>query len=247
MKFKGFTLAEVLITMTIIGVVAALTTPALFHNAGTAQVGPKLAKIKSTIENANRQLMADEDVGSLATLFADINNDNDAISRRYPELLGQYMRLEGGAQVPQVSSYYGARGAGVIGIYYGNRFAMLPMQNIIANMTFSTVEGANIGFETYIVTVNAPLPVNRNASIGVVFVDINGVSNPNRFGKDIFAFYLRNDGMLTPYGERITALAPSWQNLCNPANDTPVANNAAAGLACTATIFENNLRVTYDD
>ena len=73
MKFKGFTLAEVLITMTIIGVVAALTTPALFHNAGTAQVGPKLAKIKSTIENANRQLMQEEEVGNLSTLFSDID------------------------------------------------------------------------------------------------------------------------------------------------------------------------------
>ena len=34
---KGFTLAEVLITLTIIGVVAALTAPALVKNTGYAR------------------------------------------------------------------------------------------------------------------------------------------------------------------------------------------------------------------
>lgn len=50
---KGFTLAEVLITLGIIGVVAALTAPALVQNAGTAKIGPTLAKVVSTLENAN--------------------------------------------------------------------------------------------------------------------------------------------------------------------------------------------------
>ena len=39
MKKFGFTLAEVLITLDIIGVVAALTAPALVQNAGSAQIG----------------------------------------------------------------------------------------------------------------------------------------------------------------------------------------------------------------
>ena len=47
---KGFTLAEVLITLTIIGVVAALTAPALVNNAGFARVGPSLAKFVNTFE-----------------------------------------------------------------------------------------------------------------------------------------------------------------------------------------------------
>ena len=39
---QGFTLAEVLITLGIIGVVAALTAPALVQNAGNAKVVPTL-------------------------------------------------------------------------------------------------------------------------------------------------------------------------------------------------------------
>ncbi len=57
MKKIGFTLAEVLITLGIIGVVAALTTPALVQNTGSAQVGPKLAKAVATFENANQNML----------------------------------------------------------------------------------------------------------------------------------------------------------------------------------------------
>ncbi len=54
---KGFTLAEVLITLTIIGVVAALTAPALVNNAGFARVGPSLAKFVNTFEIATESMM----------------------------------------------------------------------------------------------------------------------------------------------------------------------------------------------
>lgn len=237
MKFKGFTLAEVLITMTIIGVVAALTTPALFHNAGTAQVGPKLAKIKSTIENANRQLMADEEVGRLSTLLTDIPN-NSTIGQEYIRMLRTTMRLEEGASLQSITSYYNTAVDDSMQLFDANaeNSANVSSNDIIRNTIYTTVEGANIGFVMQ--NLNDPW---------FIFVDINGINQPNRFGKDIFAFILNNDGMLTSYGDWGQNIAHSWQNLCNPANDTPVANVAVAGLACTATIFENNLRVTYDD
>ena len=62
MKKRGFTLAEVLITLGIIGVVAALTTPALINNSGQAKIGPSLAKFVNTMEVAAEQYMADEGI-----------------------------------------------------------------------------------------------------------------------------------------------------------------------------------------
>ena len=67
-KKLGFTLAEVLITLGIIGVVAALTAPALVQNAGTAKVGPTLAKVVSTMENANEQILHDEESTKLSSV-----------------------------------------------------------------------------------------------------------------------------------------------------------------------------------
>ena len=54
MKKFGFTLAEVLITLGIIGVVAAVTMPTLVSNTKYKQVGVKLSKFHTNIENAAR-------------------------------------------------------------------------------------------------------------------------------------------------------------------------------------------------
>ena len=228
MKKLGFTLAEVLITMTIIGVVAALTTPALFHHANNAQVGPMLAKIKATIENANQQLMQDEEVGRLSTLWSDLGNNGDNIYNRYVSLLSNYMRLDdqrGPGVSKDMSTYYGAV------IDNNNGLNMLP-NTLRQRFNIHTVEGMIIGFN------------GLNANPSSVFVDINGNTPPNRFGKDIFMFRMDDRGMLTPFGED-NADANFWQNVCP--TDGPVGDTQVAGLACTATIFANGQRVTYDE
>ncbi len=65
---KGFTLAEVLITLAIIGVIASLTTPAIMRNSQNAKIGPQLAKIVTTIENAAQMAVVDQD----RTYFKDV-------------------------------------------------------------------------------------------------------------------------------------------------------------------------------
>lgn len=51
-KTKAFTLAEVLIVLAILGVVAALATPGVIRNSQNAKIGPTLARISTTIETA---------------------------------------------------------------------------------------------------------------------------------------------------------------------------------------------------
>lgn len=67
MKKLGFTLAEVLVTLSIIGVVAAVTLPSLNANVQRAQIGPILAKAVNTLENANRMALQEYETRSLAT------------------------------------------------------------------------------------------------------------------------------------------------------------------------------------
>ena len=66
MKKRAFTLTEVLITLTVIGVVATLTLPALNSNVNDAQIGPKLAKAATMLEHANRSILNDMDVSRLS-------------------------------------------------------------------------------------------------------------------------------------------------------------------------------------
>lgn len=66
MKKFGFTLAEILVSVAIVGVMAALTLPTLRTNTTNAQIGPKLAKAVSTFEQANESLLSSMSSDSLS-------------------------------------------------------------------------------------------------------------------------------------------------------------------------------------
>ena len=66
MKKKGFTLAEVLITLTVIGVVAAITLPSLTTNVQKTQTGSTLAKAINSLENANKMALVDYETTNLS-------------------------------------------------------------------------------------------------------------------------------------------------------------------------------------
>lgn len=65
MKKRGFTLAEVLITLGIIGVVAALTAPQLVMSSKNEATCSKLATTVSNLENAFQNAMVQEEVSGL--------------------------------------------------------------------------------------------------------------------------------------------------------------------------------------
>ena len=88
----GFTLAEVLITLGIIGVVAALSAPSLVQNASSAQVGPKLAKAISTFETANENLLQEASATRIANSGATEGSGND-IQQNYIVNLSKYMKI----------------------------------------------------------------------------------------------------------------------------------------------------------
>ncbi len=83
---KGFTLAEVLITLGIVGVIAAITLPTLTQSTTTAQIGPKLAKAVSAFEQANKLLLKDGDV--------DLLSDTGVLETydRYADALSNHMK-----------------------------------------------------------------------------------------------------------------------------------------------------------
>ena len=66
MQKRGFTLAEVLITLGIIGVVSALTAPALSTNTQKAKIGPALARFSSILGSAVQEYMVNEELTDLA-------------------------------------------------------------------------------------------------------------------------------------------------------------------------------------
>ena len=64
-KFFAFTLAEVLITLGIIGIVAALTMPSLIANHRKKTYEAQLKKTANTITNGLKRILADDQVDDL--------------------------------------------------------------------------------------------------------------------------------------------------------------------------------------
>ena len=60
MKKKAFTLAEVLITIGLVGIVAALTMPTLMKMNQEAGIGPMLAKAQFSVEEAIGRMQLDD-------------------------------------------------------------------------------------------------------------------------------------------------------------------------------------------
>lgn len=72
MKKNGFTLAEVLITLGIIGVVASITIPTLMNNIQDQQFKSSYKKVYSMINEATLEIAADNG-GTIKGLFTDTN------------------------------------------------------------------------------------------------------------------------------------------------------------------------------
>lgn len=96
---SGFTLAEVLITLGIIGVVAAMTLPTLVQNYKKQAYVNQLKKMISTLENGIRQASADEGVAINQTeLFQNLLQgycfDSSELQKRY-DIISKYFKVIG--------------------------------------------------------------------------------------------------------------------------------------------------------
>lgn len=90
-------------------------------------------------------------------------------------------------------------------------------------------------------------------SCGNIWVDINGIKGPNKFGKDILGLYLINyDGTLYPlYGQEYATFYNKtnyyWGNTSTYCGATGINPDMSSvnGLGCTARMMENSWRIDY--
>ena len=221
MKKLGFTLAEVLITLGIIGVVAALTTPSLVSEYNKSKVGPTLKRFVSNMSEANAQLLYDNETSSISSFAGkDITV--------YLDELAKYVK---GARdkekyVKDYDNYF----------YDGSKRNMqeYPIFVFDDNSAMSIV-----GYDGTIVDESAG--GSYKGGIASFELDINGYENkPNRYGKDQFVFTLDDSGSIIPRGGKAEYMAygegyePAWERECED-----------IGTTCSGSIFDNNGKVIY--
>ena len=74
---KGFTLAEVLITLGIIGIVAAMSAPALIQHAAAAKTGPAMSRAVTSLANGLQAFLFAHDSTKLDTSGDALNPTED--------------------------------------------------------------------------------------------------------------------------------------------------------------------------
>lgn len=199
MKNKfGFTLAEVLITLGIIGVVAALTMPVLTEKVNNIIMVNKLKKMYSVMSQAmmftaakdgdyNSLSVSNSDFNSLRNIYLTTLKPQFKITKECFDTAGCWAKET--KTLGNVYPYCYRQG---IGIGYDIVvFNTSDGYNVIVDAYgYSTVDDGRLG-------VKIPY---KGSDVLVVYVDVNGYNNPNVIGKDTFLFVFTPEIGFVPAG-----------------------------------------------
>ena len=174
----AFTLAEVLITLGIIGIVAAMTIPTLITNHQKKQTVVKLQKAISVLNQAYR--LAYDDVGEVSIEDASSMMAKDYFDKYWAPYLKTSLYCTdysvcGYSSNTPLTFRNGTRDPGSL---------VYPL----ARTTFYTPDGFLYVIMTSITSNDEFIPS------GMVRVDINGAAPPNMYGKDVFQLIRKTDG-----------------------------------------------------
>ena len=216
MKKFGFTLAEVLITLGIIGVVAALTAPALTKNTGQAKIGPTLAKFVNTFETATEQYMNDKNIDRLS---AEINSADKLGSE-----MANYIIM---TPVTDTYTLKAPNGGTATGFTVPTTRYQLK-DGSVAMFVWNNNAGAAKG--------------SYKGIHGRIYYDINGNKSgvDNKTGKDVFAFYVDDSGILIPFGSNAEKYVNKTKASCSSTS-----SDYTAGFGCTGRVADNAWKAAY--
>ncbi len=213
---SAFTLAEVLITLAVIGIVAAMTIPTLIQKYQEKVTVTKLKKVYSVLSQA--VLQATTEYGSPESW--ELAEHGKPAVNAAPKIK-QFLKLADDCGVNDCENY-SIRG-GHFHVLSGRLYEPHHYKNAY---NLKLADGTELSFRE-----NAKAtPANIS-----ILADINGSKNPNTLGKDIFSFiFYSGDTNLKPRG---LAADPSDTDTdpflsCNPKQE---------GWYCTAWViyFEN--------
>lgn len=188
---NGFTLAEVLITLGIIGIVAAMTLPSLLNNTQNKQLETSLKKSYSALGQVAQQVFLLDYGGQFPV------NDNRnffTLVNNFSKYYVNAKRCDGKTAINGCPVYTTNSSE-----FMRNNYKSYNGKNAgtIANDALSnTVDNTTIFFDyaTDIETIHGQIHIA---------IDVNGwQKKPNKWGHDIFMFYINNNGKFLPMGDK---------------------------------------------
>jgi prepilin-type N-terminal cleavage/methylation domain-containing protein len=231
-KKYAFTLAEVLITLGIIGIIAELTIPTLIQNVQDKAAVASLKKAYSELSQAFTSAINDNGTPDNWGLVPFSNptglaNLNTIMSKylKYTKNCGT-----GTGCFPNVAYKDLNNRTDIITENYEGSTGMTK---------FALADGTSLAMYTWDSSCNwgwGNAQTLQNIC-GEINIDINGFKGPNKYGVDLFAFMFGKNGVVAEGGPSQTSYP--FSDFCN-LSKTSVANSMANGNSCAAWVIYNN-------
>ena len=226
MRLKGFTLTEALVTMSIVGAIAAITIPIINTNAQRADMEARFAKVVNDLKNANSMLISENDAKSLRSV-CNINAEDGewTQSNKYLRALSRVYKMKGGINTRAVR-----------------------YNSIVSNVNINP----NCGW--YYMTVGGnvalfPRGVGDFTDMFQVLIDLNGPNRgPNRMGRDLHFFVVdKETGNVSGYGSAQAApFRQGGHHVSDRSSTNCNENRISKVFTCTGSITDNGGRIVYD-
>lgn len=206
-RHRAFTLAEVLITLGIIGVVAAMTIPNLVKDYQKTQYVTALKKAYATTNQALKQMAADsgciDDLKCTGLFDSSVTGQHNILGKA----LVKYFSVSQNCNTATNQHCF----ADVTNAYYdGTYTGANPTYDVYGGYKFVTADGTSFYIENYknncltdgtngSTDYSTGRTGNMKQTCGAIYIDVNGLKKPNAFGRDTFVFFITNGKGVTLY------------------------------------------------
>ena len=219
-QIKSFTLAEVLITLVIIGVIAALTIPNLMQKYQEQATVKKVQKFYSTLSNAYSLAMKENGPASEWGLTGE---NQESAEKIYNLLFKPYFKITKDCGIDNTGNC-------IANIYYKY------LNNEISRFNYSMLTPV----VTYKVTLEDGSAVWWKGPAGdlfppYIYYDVNSHKEPNQFGVDVFSFAVINNSIVPKGIQNGSYSNEAFNSTCNN-------KSTGTGTGCAAwVIYKGNM------
>ena len=229
----GFTLAEVLITIGIIAIVAAMTLPSMVQKYQEKVIINRLKKVYSTLSQLH--ILVSENDGTPAE-WGYVYREDGKLDRSgtIQNVFGKYLKKlqickESGCIDQQYKLLNGTEDGN--STYRVGRSPLILEDGTLLRANMDDGDGPAYSYDCTVRRGNTKALQNVCFEI---MVDVNAMQNPNTYGRDVFVFYWTKYGIV-PAGSADDQSHLKFET-CSPNN-----NGYYSGYGCAAWVlaFEN--------
>ena len=219
----GFTITELLIALTIIGAIAAMSIPALVENLHRKTMVEQVKGFYTTVQELAREQLVVKNTKNLEdTDFAD---PQKILSDKY-------------FQIPKVCSTAAECWSESYKNLNGAITTRVIDENADTGKSIKIKNGAIITYTTQL-PINYPIINGTDDKVVAMFrIDVNGNEKPNIVGRDVFWFLLTKKGKVVDFYTALNQIYEKEKALTE-------CKSAATITACLSLIQRNNWVMDY--